>query len=74
MLFLVLIPVALLVMYLLWRRSDHGRLRSCRWRMDRSAPGDGVLFHCIECGASTRCPDERPPQVCLRDGEGGPDG
>jgi hypothetical protein len=66
MLFALLIPLMVLLMYLAWRRSDKGRLRACRWRMDRGAPGEGVLFRCMACGAETRRDDERPPQSCFR--------
>ena len=71
MLYLIIIPVLVLCMWLMWRRSGNGATRACRWRLDRTvAEGTRVRQHCLTCGAETLTEGEGPPGVCLR-GQGG---
>lgn len=53
--------VAFLVILILrpWDR------RYCRWREDRSLPGEEVRHTCMSCGAVVMLPRGKTPKDCL---------
>jgi len=63
---LPLLAIFVFVWMLLTYRARQ-RTKHCRWREDRSrdTPG-GRYFVCVACGAEARCPDARPPRICLK--------
>jgi hypothetical protein len=61
---LLLILLAGVLAYLVWRWRTTTLTRACRWRLDRTGgPGH---WRCAACGAETDLPDGGTPRDCLK--------
>jgi hypothetical protein len=63
-LLLLIIPAIFIYMWLSKRNST--LTRTCRWREDRAAVGEGMCWRCAACGAEMRLVPGKTPRDCLR--------
>lgn len=68
---LIFLPLGLIAFFVtMWFvRRGSTLTRTCRWReAPQDVTSEGILWHCVACGAELRRPKGRAPRVCRREG------